>query len=127
MPPRAAHMHTKLSLKALRMAVGQRRPPPGLLHHSDQGSQYTSRAYQAEVARLGMQPSMSRRGECWDNAVAESFFSTLKCEIGVPRRYTSQDEAQHTVFEYIEVFYNRQRLHSTNGYRSPTAREADIV
>lgn len=123
----AAHMHTELPLEALRMAVGQRRPPPGLLHHSDQGSQYTSRAYQAELARLGMQSSMSRRGECWDNAVAESFFSTLKCEIGMPRRYTSLDEARHTVFEYIEVFYNRQRLHSTNGYRSPTAREADIV
>lgn len=73
-----------------------------------------------------MRVSMSRRGECWDNAVAESFFSTLKCEIAAPRRYASIEEARHVVFEYIEVFYNRQRLHSTNGYRSLAATEAAI-
>lgn len=123
----AGHMRTDLPLQALRMAVGQRRPPHGVLHHSDQGSQYTSHIYQEELVRHGMQASMSRRGECWDNAVAESFFSTLKCEIGMPRRYSSLDEARHVVFEYIEVFYNRQRLHSTNGYRPPAVIEADIV
>ncbi|WP_369931245.1 IS3 family transposase [Xanthomonas sp. NCPPB 2632] len=120
----AATMHTDLPLQALRMAVSQRGSAQGVLHHSDQGSQYTSAAYQAELARLGMRVSMSRRGECWDNAVAESFFSTLKCEIAAPRRYASIEEARHVVFEYIEVFYNRQRLHSTNGYRSPAATEA---
>jgi putative transposase len=123
----AADMPSALPLQALRMAVGQCRPPRGLLHHSDQGSQYTSAIYQAELARHGMRCSMSRRGECWDNAVAESFFSTLKCEIDMPRRYRSIEEARHVVFEYIEVFYNRQRLHSSNGYRSPATAEADIV
>lgn len=123
----AGQMHTELPLQALRMAVGQRRPPRGLLHHSDQGSQYTSAIYQAELARHGIRPRMSRRGECWDNAVAESFFSTLKCEIGMPRRYPSIEEARHVMFEYIEVFYNRQRLHSSNNYRSPAATEADSV
>lgn len=120
----AGHMHTDLPLQALRMAVGQRRPPPGLLHHSDQ---YTSAIYQAELARHGMRASMSRRGECWDNAVAESFFSTLKCEIDMPRRYNSIEEARRVMFEHIEVFYNRQRLHSTNDYQSPAAAEAGTV
>jgi putative transposase len=123
----ADHMRVDLPLQALRMAVGQRQPPLGLLHHSDQGSQYTSQLYQDELARHGMQASMSRRGECWDNAVAESFFSTLKCEIGVPRRYACIADARHVLFEYIEVFYNRQRLHSSNGYRPPAAAEAEVA
>ncbi|WP_445143481.1 integrase core domain-containing protein [Dyella sp. Tek66A03] len=87
---------------------------------------HTSQLYQDELARHGMQASMSRRGS-WDNAVAESFFSTLKCQIGVLRRYACIADARHVLFEYIEVFYNRQRLHSSNGYRSPAAAEAEAA
>ena len=90
-------------------------------------AQYTSQLYQDELARHGMQASMSRRGECWDNAAAESFFSILKCEIGVPRRYACIADACRVLFEYIEVFYNRQRLHSSNGYRSPAVAEAEAA
>jgi len=108
-----------LALEALRMALAQRRPPPGLIHHTDQGAQYTSGAYQQVLAQQGLEASMSRKGNCYDNAVVESFFSTLKNELVHDRDYHSRDEARAEVFEFIEVFYNRQRLHQTLGYVSP--------
>jgi putative transposase len=108
-----------LTLKALAMAVTQRRPGPGLIHHSDRGVQYACGDYQALLQQQGMIPSMSRKGDCWDNAPKESFFSTLKCELGWHDARPSRAEAHRKVFEYIEVFYNRQRLHSSLGYLSP--------
>jgi len=119
-------MDTELVETALRMALRGRRPPAGLLHHSDQGSQYTSSAYlnclNAALAEL----SMSGAGNCYDNAVMESFFSTLKteCVTGV---FTSRAEARTTIFEYLEVWYNRQRLHSTLGYFSPVDFEQQFL
>lgn len=109
----------QLALHALQMAVSHRRPQPGLIHHSDQGALYTSRAYQQALAHDGMAVSMSRKGNCYDNAVVESFFSTLKNELVHDRDYHTREEARAEVFEFIEVFYNRQRLHQTLGYVSP--------
>jgi len=108
-----------LVLDALSMAVGRRKPGPGLIHHSDRGIQYASNDYQAALKRHEMLCSMSHKGDCWDNAVAESFFSTLKTERVHHRLYRSRAEARRDIFEYIEVFYNRVRLHSTLGYLSP--------
>jgi transposase InsO family protein len=110
----------QLALSALEQALVQRRPEPGLLHHSDRGSQYSSRMYRQELAVRGIAVSMSRRGNCWDNAPAESFFSSLKTELfaGEPVPPT-RDAARQALFEYIEVFYNRKRRHSTLGYMSP--------
>ena len=117
-------MSQELVLAALRMAVTQRRPPRGLLHHSDQGGQYAGPAYQAFLARHGIRPSMSRRGDCWDNAVVESFFKTLKTELVYHRSYRTRAEARGDVFDYIERFYNQRRRHSFLGYRSPAEYEA---
>lgn len=108
-----------VALQALRMAVGQRRPQPGPIHHTDQGARYTSLAYQRLLEQTGLVASMSRKGNCYDNAVVESFFSTLKNELIHDRDYHTRDEARADVFEFIEVFYNRQRLHQTLGYVSP--------
>jgi putative transposase len=113
-----------LVLDALSMATGRRNPKPGLIHHSDRGSQYASHDYQATLANHEMRPSMSRKGDCWDNAVAESFFSTLKTERVHHRLYRSRADARRDIFEYIEVFYNRLRLHSTLGYLSPVQFES---
>jgi transposase InsO family protein len=104
---------------ALEKALRLRRPLPGLLHHSDQGGQYTSLDYQAALAARGVQVSMSRRGNCYDNAMVESFFSTLKAELEGYGHYETRRQAEVELFEYIEVFYNRQRQHSSLGYRSP--------
>ena len=123
----ADHMRTELPLAALDMALGQRGPVRGLLHHSDQGSQYASHLYQDELTRHHIIPSMSRRAQCWDNAVAESFFGTLKSELDLPRRHQTHEQVKAKVFDYIEVFYNRQRLHSSNGYRTPVQAEAEAV
>ena len=112
-----------VALQALRMAVGQRHPRAGLIHHTDQGAQYRSRAYQQLVKATGLVASMSRKGNCYDNAVVESFFSTLKNELGLERVYHTREEARGEVFEFIEVFYNRQRLHQTLGYVSPVQYE----
>lgn len=112
-------LERSLTLKALEMALAQRRPGPGLIHHSDRGVQYACGDYQAALQRQGMIPSMSRKGDCWDNAPKESFFGTLKCELGWHDSRPSRAEAHRKVFEYIEVFYNRQRLHSSLGYLSP--------
>jgi putative transposase len=106
-----------LAIKALEMAVRRRCPDAGLLHHSDQGSPYASEDYQKELAARGITCSMSRRGNCYDNAVAESWFSTFKLELG--ERFESYAQTKEQSFDYIEVFYNQQRRHSSLGYLSP--------
>jgi transposase InsO family protein len=113
-----ATMDTELVAAALGMALEDRQPPPGLLHHSDQGCQYTATAYLACLSAVHSQLSMSRVGNCYDNAVVESFFSTLKTEC-VTGPFRTRLEARTTIFEYLEVWYNRQRIHSTLGYCSP--------
>ena len=114
----------QVAVAALRMAVAQRQPPPWLIHHSDQGALYTSGAYQQVLIQQGLVASMSRKGNCYDNAVVESFFSTLKNELVHDRDYHTREEARAEVFEFIEVFYNRQRLHQALGYVSPVQFEA---
>jgi putative transposase len=112
-------MTSQLVTDALLMAVWRRRPKTALLHHSDQGSQYTSEAFQNLLVDNGIQCSMSRSGNCWDNAAMESFFSTLKIERVNRHHYRTRDEARADVFDYIERFYNTRRRHSTIGYLSP--------
>ena len=114
----------ELATAALTMALARRRPTADVLHHTDRGSQYAAPAYRALLARHGLTASMSRRANCWDNAVVESFFHTLKTELVYHRRYTTRAEATQDIFEWIEVFYNRVRRHSTLGYRSPAEFEA---
>lgn len=114
----------QVALQALQMALAHRRPRPGLIHHTDQGALYTSAAYQHLLAQRGLIPSMSRKGNCFDNAVVESFFSTLKNELVHEQTFHTREDAQAAVFEFIEVFYNRQRLHQTLGYISPMQFEA---
>jgi transposase InsO family protein len=109
----------KLTTSALEDAVARQRPSEGLIHHSDRGRQYASHAYQELLARHGMVSSMSRRGNCYDNAYMESFFGTLKTELVHGEKYRTRMEARLSIFEYVEVFYNRQRRHSALGYRSP--------
>jgi putative transposase len=108
-----------VALDALQMALSDRQPPQGLLHHSDRGSQYASHEYQQLLAAHGVLSSMSRKGNCWDNAVAESFFATLKLELVYQSRWRTRTQARSEVFEYIELFYNRQRRHSALGYLCP--------
>jgi putative transposase len=108
-----------LTLDALGMALARRRPPQGLLHHSDRGSQYASGDYQQALAQHGIVCSMSRRGDCWDNAVAESFFATLKVELVHDATWATRATARTELFDYIERFYNGQRRHSALGYLSP--------
>ena len=117
---------TPLVSKALRNAIESRQPGRGeLLHHSDRGSQYTSDDYQKTLRTLGIECSMSRRGNCYDNAVAERFFWSLKHEWTKHETYEDLDSARLSVFKYIEVFYNRQRLHQSLGYKTPEAFEAE--
>jgi len=110
--------------QALRMALKTRQPQAGLLPHSDRGSQYAAGPYQQLLTAHGITASMSRKGNCWDNACVESFFGTLKRELIHHRQYSTRDEAKQEIFEYLEVFYNRQRRHSTLGYQSPVEFEA---
>jgi putative transposase len=112
-----------LTLDALGMAVARRRPPQGLLHHSDRGSQYASGDYQRVLTQHGIVGSMSRPGNCWDNAVAESFFATLKVELVHDAAWATRAAARAELVEYLEVFYNGQRRHSALGYLSPRAFE----
>jgi len=114
-----------LVLRALDMALGQRAPCPDLVHHSDRGSQYASEDYRCALATAGITASMSRRGNCYDNAVIESFWHTLKAELVYRRHFATRAEAIAAIFEYIESFYNRIRLHSALGYVSPAAFEAN--
>ena len=115
----SATMTRQLVIDALRMAWFRRKPRPGLIHHSDRGSQYCSHDYQQLLKDYGMQTSMSRKGNCWDNAPMESFFNSLKNECTHPARYTTREEAKQETFEYIEAFYNWRRRHSALGYQSP--------
>ena len=114
-----ARLDRCLVLNALEAALGQRHPGPGLLHHSDRGSQYASDDFQARLEASGILCSMSRRGNCWDNAPVESFFGTLKQELVNRCHFATRDVARREVFKYIEAWYNRQRRHSSLGYLSP--------
>ena len=116
-----------LVLTALDRALMRRRPPPGLLHHSDRGSVYASADYQARLTAMGMRGSMSRRGDCWDNAVVESFFATLKRELLARHRWPTREAARAAIAEYIDGWYNLHRRHSTLGYLSPAAYEARLL
>jgi transposase InsO family protein len=120
-------MDRGLVITALKMALTARRPPVGLLLHSDRGSQYASHDYQQLLKQAGCRCSMSRKGNCWDNAPVESFFSTLKLELIHERRYETRQQARAGIFEFIEVWYNRQRLHSSLGYLSPADYEARMA
>ena len=121
----ANHLRTELVLDAMEAAVGQRRPKE-VIHHSDQGSQYTSVSFSKRCAEAGVRPSMGSVGDAYDNAMAESFFSTLEAELLSRRRFASQAEAKMACFSYIEGWYNPVRLHSALGYRSPMAYEANM-
>jgi transposase InsO family protein len=112
--------------EALSMALGRRRPDGGLLHHSDRGVQYACQLYRTLLAEYGIECSMSRPGNCYDNAVVESFFGTLKSELVNRMSYRTRAEARTSIFEWIECWYNRQRRHSSLGYLSPEAFEARI-
>lgn len=118
------NMATQLCVDALNMALRRRKPPPGLIHHSDRGSQYASHEYRRLLADNQVVCSMSRKADCWDNAVAESFWSSLKFELVDRVSFRTRSAAKTAIFEYIEAFYNRQRLHSYLGYRSPADFEA---
>jgi len=112
-------INRELVIEALQMGVARRKPSAVLIHHSDRGSQYTSKEFGEELGLCGILASMSRKGNCWDNAVAESFFGSLKSELENLGRYETRDQARREIFEYIEVFYNGMRRHSTLGYVSP--------
>jgi transposase InsO family protein len=113
-------MTKELVLQALRQAHGRQHPDPGLLHHSDRGSQYASYDYQKQIQIYEMIGSMSRKGNCYDNACIESFHSILKKELIYLNKYQTREEAKKSIFEYIEVFYNNQRIHSSIGYQTPS-------
>jgi putative transposase len=112
-------LRSELVVDALGMAVTRRKPRPGLVHHSDRGSQYTSLAFGKTMQQAGILPSMGRRGDAFDNAVAESFFATLQTELLDRHRFTTRDQARLALFQWIEGFYNSRRRHSTLGQRSP--------
>jgi putative transposase len=114
----ASHLRTELVLEALNMALKQRRPE-GVIHHSDQGTQYTSIAFGTRCRQAGVRPSMGSVGDCFDNAICESFFATLECELLDRRRFKNQEEARRAVFEFLEGWYNLHRRHSSLGYLSP--------
>ena len=116
-----------LVIAALKMAIEQRQPPAGLIHHSDRGGQYASRRFRELLEAHGMKASMSRKADVYDNAVMESCFGTLKKELVHDATYATRAEARQAIFEYIEVFYNRQRRHSTLDYRSPAEYEAALA
>lgn len=119
-------LEPELALSALTMAITARRPTPGLIHHSDRGSQYACADYRALLEQHGMIASMSRKGNCWDNAVAESFFATLELELIMKHRWATRADARRAIFRYIETWYNRERRHSTLGYVSPVVYEHQL-
>lgn len=122
----ASHLRTELVVDALEMAVWRRKPKAGLVHHSDRGTQYTALSFGKKLEEAGIVPSMSRVGSALDNAISESFVSTLKCELIHRRRFPTREAARSAVFEYLEAFYNRRRLHSSLGYMSPENYEETI-
>lgn len=113
------HMRVELTLSALIMAAQRQRPPPGLLQHSDRGSQYAAEAYVAQLAAISATPSMSCKGCCYDNASMESFSHTLKVELVHQQRWATRDAARRGLFSYIEAYYNRARMHPAPGYLTP--------
>ena len=115
----SASLECQLALDVLKMALAHRQPARGLIHHSDRGVQYASQQYQQLLAQHGIIGSMSRKGNCWDNAVAESFFATLKKELAQQTRWSTRVQARSEIFQYIELFYNRSRRHSALGYLCP--------
>jgi transposase InsO family protein len=121
------HMRTELCLAALMMAIQRQRPCSGLIHHSDRGSQYASDHYRQALADAKMVQSMSRKGNCWDNAPAESFFHTLKTELVHHKHYATREDAKRDIFTYIEGYYNRQRIHSSLGYITPEQMEKKLA
>jgi putative transposase len=123
----ADHMRTELVADAMRMALEQRRPDPGLIFHSDRGCQYTSKEFRDLLDENDVAQSLSRVGQCWDNAVAESFFATLKLELIYQHAWPTRAAARRAIFEFIEVFYNQQRLHSAIGYQSPANYERRLT
>jgi transposase InsO family protein len=123
----AETLDQSLALRALEPALRLRRPAPGLVHHSDRGVQYASAAYQAVLGEHGITCSMSRRGDCWDNAVVESFFATLKTELGSAHRWRTRAEAREALRRFIDPWYNHQRRHGSLGYRSPVQYERDLA
>jgi transposase InsO family protein len=123
----SARLDTTLAVVALQAASRRRGETKGLLHHSDRGCQYTSSRYQEALAGLGITASMSRKGNCWDNAVAESFFSTLKRELVARRKWANRSQLRTALFEYLESYYNRRRLHSALGYKTPEQIEREHV
>lgn len=116
----------EIAVSALTMAITTRRPEPGVIHHSDRGSQYACADYRAVLAQHGMIASMSRKGNCWDNAVAESFFATLELELIMKHRWATRDDARRAIFRFIEGWYNRARRHSTLDYVSPVQYEEQL-
>ena len=122
-----ATLTTSLPLRALDAALRRRGPRAGLQHHSDRGCQYTSQAYQAALQEHGIEVSMSRKGNCWDNAVAESFFATFKTELIHRQTWPSRSALRAAVFDYIEIFYNRKRLHSTLDFKTPDQVETEYA
>jgi putative transposase len=122
----SAHLDAQVAIDALTMALNRRRPAKGLIVHSDRGMQFASAAYRQMLAEHGLVASMSRKGNCYDNAFIESFWSSLKYEVVWPRKFTTRDEARHALFDYIESFYNRIRLHSSLGYVSPIHFESHL-
>lgn len=122
-----SRMTKKLVVNALQMAIWRRRPLPGLIFHSDRGSQYCSHDFQKLLKKNQMQSSMSRKGDCWDNSVAESFFGSLKTERVFDSPYSTREEARRDVIDYIEMFYNSSRRHSYLGYLSPAEFEKQMV
>ena len=123
----SSNMKAELVNDALLMALWKRKPSKGLVWHTDRGSQYASDSHLKIIKQHQIIQSMSRKGNCWDNAVAESFFHTLKTELTHQQKFKTREEAKHVIFEYIEVFYNRQRLHSANDYMAPAVFEAGVI
>ena len=121
------HMRAELCCEALKMALGRRGPVSGLIHHSDRGSQYAGGKYRKLINKGGLTQSMSRKGECLDNAPMESFFASLKKELVHRQRFRTRAQAKAAIFEYIEVFYNRQRRHSSIGYQTPVQAFEDMT
>ncbi len=123
----AEHLRAELVLDALNMALWRRQPAPGLIHHSDRGSQYTSVRFGERLEEAGLLPSMGSAADCFDNALVESFFATLKCELVHRGLFQSKEEARTAIFEYIECFYNPIRRHSSLGYVSPIDYEGSTI
>ena len=122
----AEHMRVELVCEALEMAIGRRRPGPGLIFHSDRGSQYTCKKFRELLEMHHIRQSLARPGQCWDNAVVEAFWSTLKVELVHRQVWATRAKARQAVFEWIESFYNVRRLHSSLGYRTPATYEAAV-